>query len=252
MTASTITPLSVQRKDTGRKGDSCMGNQWEAQWPCCFTRKTLPSGMVPFLSLQCISEKVKPHPVVINLLTRVEEIIPKWKIVPTKDVIDAAFKDPIKREEVRNNKLTYQDKPRLKTALEMLRTSMNLEDTLHEITMPFLVLHGEADTVTDPEISKALYEKASSIDKTIKLYPGMWHALTSGEPDHNVDLVFADIVSWLDLRTGDAASLTVTPIRHDFNFSAKKATDGEKRPKRSQGSLLCGLNGGRLLHRSAM
>jgi len=37
---------------------------------------------------------------VVNLLTRVEEIIPKWKIVPTKDVIDSAFKDPIKREEV--------------------------------------------------------------------------------------------------------------------------------------------------------
>jgi len=47
-----------------------------------------------------ISEKVKPHPIVINLLTRVEEIIPKWKIVPTKDVIDAAFKDLVKREEV--------------------------------------------------------------------------------------------------------------------------------------------------------
>lgn len=47
-----------------------------------------------------ISEKVKPHQVVINLLTRVEDIIPKWKIVPTKDVIDAAFKDLVKREEV--------------------------------------------------------------------------------------------------------------------------------------------------------
>lgn len=49
-----------------------------------------------------ISEKVKPHPVVVNLLTKVEEIIPKWKIVPTKDVIDSAFKDPIKREQVNN------------------------------------------------------------------------------------------------------------------------------------------------------
>ncbi|URE35161.1 Putative lysophospholipase [Musa troglodytarum] len=77
-----------------------------------------------------ISEKVKPHPVVVNLLTRVEEIIPKWKIVPTKDVIDSAFKDPIKREEIRNNKLIYQDKPRLKTALELLRTSMDLESSL--------------------------------------------------------------------------------------------------------------------------
>lgn len=43
---------------------------------------------------------MKPHPVVVNILTRVEEIIPKWKIVPSKDVIDSAFKDPIKREEV--------------------------------------------------------------------------------------------------------------------------------------------------------
>lgn len=104
---------------------------------------------------------MKPHPVVVNLLTRVEEIIPKWKIVPTKDVIDSAFKDPIKREQVdfwsfffhfhvflgkqgtcltlflqvRNNKLIYQDKPRLKTALEMLRVSMKLEHTLQEVSL---------------------------------------------------------------------------------------------------------------------
>lgn len=43
---------------------------------------------------------MKPHPVIISLLTKVEDVIPKWKIVPTKDVIDSAFKDPVKREEV--------------------------------------------------------------------------------------------------------------------------------------------------------
>uniref|UniRef100_M1D4N1 Esterase/lipase/thioesterase family protein n=1 Tax=Solanum tuberosum TaxID=4113 RepID=M1D4N1_SOLTU len=48
-----------------------------------------------------ISEKVKPHPMVISLLTKVEDVIPRWKIVPTKDVIDSAFKEPAKREEVR-------------------------------------------------------------------------------------------------------------------------------------------------------
>ncbi|KAL6515972.1 hypothetical protein OROGR_019277 [Orobanche gracilis] len=83
-----------------------------------------------------INEKVKPHPIVISLLTRVEDVIPKWKIVPTKDVIDSAFKDPVKREEIRCNKLIYQQKPRLKTALEMLRTSINLEDSLNEEYMP--------------------------------------------------------------------------------------------------------------------
>ncbi|XAR58433.1 2-acylglycerol O-acyltransferase [Bertholletia excelsa] len=209
-----------------------------------------------------ISEKVKPHPVVVNILTRVEEIIPKWKIVPTKDVIDSAFKDPLKREEIRNNRLIYQDKPRLKTALEMLRTSMSLEDSLGEVRLPFFVLHGEADTVTDPEVSKALYEKAGSKDKTIKLYPGMWHALTSGEPDHNVELVFSDIVSWLDKRCADGIDVEMVQEVSTANGSdttleqfiplTPPARASGRRKSRSPANYLCGWKGRRMHHLSAM
>ncbi|XP_057963910.1 caffeoylshikimate esterase-like isoform X2 [Malania oleifera] len=210
-----------------------------------------------------ISEKVKPHPVVVNILTRVEEIIPKWKIVPTKDVINSAFKDPVKREEVRSNKLIYQDKPRLKTALEMLRVSMSLEDSLNEVKLPFFVLHGEADIVTDPEVSKALYEHASSKDKTIKLYPGMWHALTSGEPDGNVETVFADIGAWLDKRTGaDTALVAIPQGYHLHDLTTVKLTPTiplqptEERPKqlrtKPQGSYLCGWKRRYTHHHSAL
>jgi alpha-beta hydrolase superfamily lysophospholipase len=76
-----------------------------------------------------------------------------------------------------------------------------------QVTLPFLVLHGEEDTVTDPDVSKALYDKASSVDKTMKLYPGMWHGLTSGEPDENIELVFGDIISWLDERATSKARI---------------------------------------------
>lgn len=209
-----------------------------------------------------ISEKVKPHPVVVNLLTRVEDMIPKWKIVPTKDVIDSAFKDPIKREEIRSNKLIYQDKPRLKTALEMLRASMSLEESLSEITVPFFVLHGEADTVTDPEISRALYERASTEDKTIKLYPGMWHGLTSGEPDDNVEIVFSDIIAWLDKRSGDDIDLRTTdsprPLHHPdpsiLTMTPLSSTNGPKQMqnKRSHVKYLCGWKGRRMHHHSSM
>jgi len=58
---------------------------------------------IQMLKISQISEKVKPHQVVINILTKVEDIIPKWKIVPTKDVINSAFKDPAKRERVKFN-----------------------------------------------------------------------------------------------------------------------------------------------------
>ncbi|CAN6467730.1 unnamed protein product [Victoria cruziana] len=165
-----------------------------------------------------ISEEVKPHPVVINLLTTVEEFIPKWKIVPTKDVIDSAFKDPIKREEVK---------------------------------LPFLVLHGEDDTVTDPGVSIGLYETASSTDKTLKIYPGMWHGLTSGEPDSNIDMVFADIVSWLESHTV-LYPLPGTPVHAIVNRSSNWAGEGglrntacRRKPSRShlRASYLCGLKG---------
>lgn len=202
-----------------------------------------------------ISEKVKPHPVMITLLTQVEEIIPKWKIVPTKDVIDSAFKDPVKREKIRKNKLIYQDKPRLKTALELLRTSMDVEDSLSEVRMPFFILHGEADTVTDPEVSRALYERAASTDKTIKLYPGMWHGLTAGEPDENVELVFSDIVFWLNERSRHwkPEERVKTPPEHHqpvptqitrvtSNGGTESSLLAPGRPQR-RGSFLCGLGG---------
>ncbi|KAL0459697.1 UNVERIFIED_CONTAM: Caffeoylshikimate esterase [Sesamum latifolium] len=211
-----------------------------------------------------ISEKLKPHPVVISLLTAVEDVIPKWKIVPTKDVIDSAFKDPIKREEIRSNKLIYQQKPRLKTALEMLRTSMNLEDSLNEVTLPFFVLHGEADIVTDPEVSRALYEQASSSDKTIKLYPGMWHGLTAGEPDGNIEIVFSDIISWLDRRAGDEGStLSMKSIKHSTPsptmpdgltaMASPMSLKKQKHAKKcSNAKYLCGLKGRGFYHHSAV
>jgi alpha-beta hydrolase superfamily lysophospholipase len=66
--------------------------------------------------------------------------------------------------------------------------------------MPFIIVHGGADAVTDPSVSEELYKLAESKDKTMKLYPGMCHALTSGETESNIDLVFSDIIQWLDER----------------------------------------------------
>lgn len=146
--------------------------------------------------------------------------------------------------------MIYQDKPRLKTALEVLRTSMEIEERLEEVRMPFFVMHGEADTVTDPEVSRALYERASSKDKTIKLYPEMWHALTSGEPDHNIDIVFRDIIAWLHKRS----SHTPSGRPHDYGieeFATPASSPQHLRPQ-ARPSYFCGLKGPRLLYHSAM
>ncbi|KAK7270193.1 hypothetical protein RIF29_23160 [Crotalaria pallida] len=173
-----------------------------------------------------ISDKVKPHPLVINILMKLEDIIPSWKIVPSNDHIESAFKDIAKRERIRKNKLIYQDKPRIKSGIEMLKASLSIEANLHEVTLPFIVLHGEADTITDPDVSRELYKQASSIDKTIKLYPGMWHCLTSGETDENIELVFADIIDWLDKRASKAGLESFQP-KQTHNHGIDKLTPHE-------------------------
>ncbi|XP_054794658.1 caffeoylshikimate esterase-like isoform X2 [Prosopis cineraria] len=112
-----------------------------------------------------IVDEMKPSPLVINMLTALSKIIPTWKLVPTKDIVDLAFKD----SEVRK-----------------------------QVSLPFLVLHGEDDKVTDKSVSIQLHKVASSKDKTLKLYPGMWHSLLIGEPPENLDTIYKDIVDWLN------------------------------------------------------
>ncbi|KAG1334779.1 caffeoylshikimate esterase [Cocos nucifera] len=96
------------------------------------------------------------------------------------------------------NVLAYKDKPRLRTALELLRTTQEIEHRLEEVSLPLIILHGEADIVTDPSVSKALYEKARSSDKKLCLYKDACHSLLEGEPDEMIFKVLNDIVSWLD------------------------------------------------------
>ncbi|XP_021617320.1 caffeoylshikimate esterase [Manihot esculenta] len=147
-----------------------------------------------------IADDMRPHPMVINVLTKLTTYIPTWRVLPSKDIIDLAFKVPEVRQEIRSNPYCYKGRPRIKTGYELFKTTMELEQKLEGVSLPFLVLHGEDDKVTDKKVSQQLHRVASSKDKTIKLYPGMWHGLLYGEPLENIEIVFKDIIGWLEER----------------------------------------------------
>ncbi|KAF7846474.1 hypothetical protein BT93_L4277 [Corymbia citriodora subsp. variegata] len=89
---------------------------------------------------------------------------------------------------------------RLQTASELLRATDDIESQVEKVSSPLLILHGASDKVTDPSVSKFLYEKASSKDKTLKLYEGGYHCILEGESDEKIFMALDDIVSWLDSR----------------------------------------------------
>ncbi|ESW14694.1 hypothetical protein PHAVU_007G009500 [Phaseolus vulgaris] len=147
-----------------------------------------------------IAEEMKPNSMVVSVLSALSKVAPSWRIVPSPDVIDMAFKEPKVREEIRANRYCYKGKPRLRTAYELLRVSTEIEKRLPEVSLPFLVLHGEEDQVTDKAVSKELIDVAASTDKTLKMYPEMWHGLLYGEPPENLQIVFSDIIAWIEKR----------------------------------------------------
>ena len=65
------------------------------------------------------------------------------------------------------------------------------------MTVPFFVLHGTADKVTDPLASEDLYNMAASEFKDIKLYDGFLHDLLF-EPER--EEIAQDIINWMEKR----------------------------------------------------
>ncbi|BBN10929.1 acylglycerol lipase [Marchantia polymorpha subsp. ruderalis] len=147
-----------------------------------------------------ISDGMRPPWPVADVLACVAHVFPTWAIVPSKDLVDKSVSNPYKRELARRNPGRYAGRPRLGTVVELLRVTALLGHRLQDVDLPVLIIHGDRDVVTEPATSVALFERARSADKTLKMYAGMRHSLLQGEPDANVAILLADISAWLRLR----------------------------------------------------
>ncbi|KAK1280374.1 hypothetical protein QJS04_geneDACA003026 [Acorus gramineus] len=165
------------------------------------------SGAILLAPMCKIADDVEPSWILKQILISVAKILPKSKLVPDRDLAEMAFKDPKKIKMAAYNVIAYKDRPRLGTALELLNTTDEIDGRLENVSLPLLILHGEGDIVTDPSVSKALYEKAKSSDKKLLLYNDACHALLEGEYDEIILRVLEDIVSWLD----EHSSSRITP-----------------------------------------
>ncbi|KAK7291428.1 hypothetical protein RIF29_06564 [Crotalaria pallida] len=164
-----------------------------------FKQPTAWDGAALIAPLCKFAEDMIPHWLLKQILIGVAKVLPKTKLVPQKEEVkENIYRDVKKRKLAPFNVLLYKDKPRLGTALELLKATQELEQRLEEVSLPLLIMHGEADIITDPSASKALYEKASATDKKLCLYKDAFHTLLEGEPDETIFHVLGDIVSWLD------------------------------------------------------
>ncbi|KAE8795569.1 caffeoylshikimate esterase-like [Hordeum vulgare] len=153
-----------------------------------------------------VSPRFKPPWPLEHLLWAAAAVAPTWHVAFTRGNIPGrSFKVGWKRALALASPRRTTAPPRAATALELLRVCRELQARFEEVELPLLAVHGGEDTVCDPACVEEMHRRAGSRDKTLRVYPGMWHQIV-GEPEENVEEVFADIVGWLKARAAKAAA----------------------------------------------
>jgi alpha-beta hydrolase superfamily lysophospholipase len=134
-------------------------------------------------------------PVLRHLAGLVSRVFPRLRVV--RMGLRYVSRDPEVVAEIQRDPLVFHGRFPVRTGAEVLSAARLVQDVIPAMALPLLILHGTGDRVTDPEGSRRLHARASSSDKTLNLYEGLYHDLLH-EPEK--ERVMADLVEWLDAR----------------------------------------------------
>jgi alpha-beta hydrolase superfamily lysophospholipase len=137
--------------------------------------------------------------------------------LPAQKLDDTVFvRDDAAKQALASDPLIVHDKLPARSAAVALNAIEDVGTRMESIAVPLLVMHGTQDVTTNVEGSKALYARAKSADKTLKLWDGLYHDLLH-EPERAE--VVALVVSWMKERApapdtqGEAARVPDAPAQ---------------------------------------
>jgi len=109
------------------------------------------------------------------------------KVSRDLDIVNAYLRDPLVHHKLYSARLIS----------EFIKAIENLQRQVSAISIPALVMHGEADTLTAPEGSREFFENISSEDKALKMLPGVYHEILN-EPEGCQ--LMSDMKAWINER----------------------------------------------------
>jgi alpha-beta hydrolase superfamily lysophospholipase len=106
-------------------------------------------------------------------------------------------RDPAVAQSYDRDPLVFRGRAPVRTAAELVASAGRVTPRLESVRLPLLVAHGGADVVASPDGARMVCERACSADKTLTIYPGLYHEIFN-EPEK--DAVIGDVVAWLIAR----------------------------------------------------
>ena len=110
---------------------------------------------------------------------------------------DGVSRDPAVVQAYLNDPLVYTGKITARLAAELLKAMKRAEVDASKITLPILIAQGSEDRLVDPDGAQMLHDTVGSVDKTLKIYDGLYHEIFN-EPEHQK--VLGDVEAWLESR----------------------------------------------------
>jgi alpha-beta hydrolase superfamily lysophospholipase len=98
-------------------------------------------------------------------------------------VVQAYVDDPLVHDRV--SSLLY---------VEMLRDGEEVLERATDFLLPLFLVHGETDRICDGKATEEFYAKVGSADKTLHIWPGLFHEVHN-EPEK--DQVIREMVEWV-------------------------------------------------------
>lgn len=99
------------------------------------------------------------------------------------EIISAYKNDPLVHDKVTTR--TYKE------GTEMAERLLTAASTM---SLPMLLMHAGQDRLTSPEGTKQFFQRAGSMDKTLKIYDESFHELHN---DLNKNMVIAETIAWV-------------------------------------------------------
>lgn len=147
------------------------------------------------LSAPAIASELQPGALQIALIRIMSRLVPSLGVMQL--AAGGISRDPVVVEAYTADPLVHHGKFSARFINEMFNTMGRVQSEASEITLPLLLLHGEADSMTAPAGSQLLYAAVSSEEKRLQLYPGLYHEIFN-EPER--EQVLADLLAWFEQR----------------------------------------------------
>jgi len=145
--------------------------------------------LAPMLSL-------KVGPAARTALSLLSIFVPSVPLIPSSATsAEKQYRDPKRRAECEEDKLSYSGNLRVSSALTCVDLALDISESFDNIIVPFLCMVADEDVVVDNSNLVELIEKAKSEDKTLKRYAAL-HGLLC-EPPPLIHQIENDLIEWM-------------------------------------------------------